>query len=264
MKTSFTTMATPGLSLDEIIDAAKKYKFDCVDLRVRNDGEIPADLTDKQADDVKSKLDKAGIKLLSLFCYNDTIKSGKENMEKSILKHIEIAEKIDAVGVRIFSGKIETDEEFEDLCIVLENVLEKYKGNINIFMQNHSSNGLSCKQGINLCDRVKDSRLSFIFSPDECFKTSEEYMDILPEIAKITKQMYIADITKEKKYCLIGDGVIKFKEIIGQMKDNGFDGYLTLKWEKCWCDYLPFYEEGFKSFFRYLYDNNFKIILFST
>ena len=105
MKTSFTTMATPGLSLDEIINAAKKYKFDCVDLRVRDDGEVPADLTDEQARDIKLKLNSAGIKLLSLFCYNDTVKSGKENMEKSILKHLEIAEKLDAISVRIFSGK---------------------------------------------------------------------------------------------------------------------------------------------------------------
>ena len=105
MKTSFTSMATPGLSIDEIIDAARKYRFDFVDLRVSDDGEITADLTDEQAESIKSKFNSSGIKILSLLCYNDTIKSGIESMEKSILKHLEIAEKLDVVGVRIFFRK---------------------------------------------------------------------------------------------------------------------------------------------------------------
>ena len=251
MKTSFTTMGTPELSLDEVILAAKEYGFDAVDLRVRDDCEVPLNITDKEAEIIKIKLEEENIGLMSLFCYNETIKSGKEEMKNSILKHLQIAEKIDAFGIRIFSGKIETDEEFSDLCSVLKNVLEGYKGSINILMQNHSSNGLTPKQGITLCETIKDKRLNFIFSPDECFKLDVDYMPYLPEIGKITKQIYIADITDEKKYCLIGDGVIDFKKIIETMKNNGFDGYLTLKWEKCWCDYLPAFEEGFKSFNKY-------------
>ncbi len=251
-------MATPNLSIDEIINIAVRYNFDCVDLRVRDDAEIKKNITDKEAEVIKEKLNKAGVKLLSLFCYNDYIKSGIENMEKSIAEHIEIAEKLNAEAVRIFAGSIETDEEFDNLCIVLSNILAKYKGKVNIFMQNHATLGLTCEQGIKLSERIKDKRLSFIFSPDECYKSGWEYMDKLSEIAKISKQMYIADITEDKKYCLIGDGIIKFDEILQVMKENGFDGYLTLKWEKCWCEYLPDYDEGFKSFFDYIEKHNIK------
>lgn len=246
MEYGFTTMATPGLPVDSVIRLAREYGFDTVDLRVRDDGEIRENISYEEAESIKSKFND--IKLYTLFCYNETVKSGKDKMEASVQRYIEIAEMVNAENIRIFSGNIESGEELDMLCEVIESVLEKYKGKVNIFLQNHASNGLTCEQGIEVIKRVNDERLKFIFSPDECFKRGEEYLHLIPEITKITKQMFIADITESKKYCLIGDGIIPFKQIIGEMKACGFDGNLTLKWEKCWCEYLPSYQEGFRSF----------------
>lgn len=250
MKTSFTTMGTQGLSVEEIVEVAKKYGFDGVDFRVHENGEIPLDVTKEQAKDIKEKL--KGIALPGLFCYNKTLNDGEKEMEGSVLRCLEIGEMLGCESIRLFTGKLETNEDINSLCNVLENVLEKYKGKTKIYLQHHTMNSLNCSQAIEIFKRLDKEKCGFIFSPDEGYKMDEDYMPLIPEIAKFTKQIYVADITKDKKYCLIGEGIIPFNEIINTLKTNGFDGYVTLKWEKCWCDYLPDYPEGFKSFVDYI------------
>lgn len=246
----FTTMGTPGISISETVDIVKKYGFDSLELRLREDGEIKPDIAGDELENTKNLLSK--IEDYGLFCYNETHFAGQEKMESSMLECLELAEKTGAKRVRFFTGKIETEEEYEVAKAALKNVSLKYKGDVKIRLQNHSGNGLSCEQGIKLISELNDKRITFIFSPDECLKRGEEYLSVIPEIAKITDQIFIADMTDDNKYCLIGEGIIPFDEILKKMKENGFDGHITLKWEKCWCDYLPTYEEGFPSFINYL------------
>lgn len=249
MKTSFTTMATPGMQLDEILSAAREYNFDAVDLRVHEDGEVLSSITNEEA---KVILEKAGdTELYSLLCYGNNIHNGKEKLEETILSAIAVAEKLNSKAVRIFPGKIKEEKNLDDMCDVLNSVFEKYKGNVNVFLQNHRMLGVTCENAVEIGKRIKDERYGFIFSPDQSFLNEEDYIPLLPEITKITKQIYIADMTEDKKFCLIGEGILPFTEIMDKMCECGFDGYLTLKWEKCWHDYLPEYDKAFESFMKY-------------
>lgn len=48
MKYTFSTMATPGMGLKEVVEIAKKYNFDGVDIRVRDkDGDINENMTNE-------------------------------------------------------------------------------------------------------------------------------------------------------------------------------------------------------------------------
>lgn len=248
MKKGFATLATPGFSIERIAEEALKYGFDSVDIRVREDGEIKPHITKSEADEIKEKLGK--INLSSLLCYNHTIADDDEKMVETVLASAELCELLDAESIRIFTSRVE-EADFERLLKILQRIYKSYKGNKKILIQNHAGNGLSCEQAIRVGKELDSKNYGFIVSPDESFKKDEDFMEIIPEIVKITDKIFIADMTADKKYCLIGDGVIPFKEIISEMQKYGFDGSITLKWEKCWCDYLPEYDKGFESFINY-------------
>ena len=250
MKLSFTTMGTPGVPLEILAKEVKNYGFDGVDMRVHENGEIPQNLTSAQAEKIKELFKDTHFP--GLLCYTKTLDDGEKEMELSVLKHLEIADMLGCESIRLFSGQITDEDGINRLCTVIENVLEKYSGNTKIYLQHHTFNGLTCSQAVEIFKRLDNERCGFIFSPDEGFKMDEDYMPYIPEIAKFTKQIYVADITDDKKYCLMGDGIIPFKEILKELENNGFDGYVTFKWEKCWCDYLPDYPIGFKSFMDYI------------
>ena len=249
MKISFTTMGTPGLNIDEIIEAAREYGFDGIDFRVHKDGEISEDITIEEANEIKDKL--GNLELPGLLCYNTKIQQGIDEMTDSVMKSLEIAEMLGAKSIRLFSGKLTESETMEKFCDALNNIFEKYKGEVEIYIQNHASGGISCAEALEIAKRVKDKRYGFIFSPEQSYLMGEEYLDLVREITPLVKQIYIADVNEENLYCLIGAGVIPFSKIINDMKDAGFDGYITLNWEKCWRDYLPPYQQGFESFLNY-------------
>ena len=250
MKTGFTTMGTPSMSLGEIFSLAKEYSFDSVDLRMHKDGEVPLDLSDDKAEEIVKAAGKT--ELFSLLCYNLTLGNDTEDIIKSILQCIKAGETLGLKAVRIFSGRIETEEQLNEFSSILKKIFESYRGSINLLVQNHKNLGVSCEQAIEIGKRVNDNRFGFIFSPDQATKNGENYMNLLKELVPVTKQIYIADVNSEGLYCLIGEGIVPLKDILLKMKEYGFDEYVTLKWEKCWCDYLPSFNEGAESFFEIL------------
>jgi len=248
MDFGFATLATPGFSIEQIAGEAKKYGFNSVDIRVRNDGEIKPDITKSEAERIREILGE--IKLSSLLCYNHTIADDDEKMVETVLSAAELCELLDAESIRIFTSQID-ETNYERLMVALHRIFKAYKGSKRILIQNHAGNGLTCPQAIEVAKELQSPNFGFILSPDEGFKRDEEFMHLIPELVKITDKIFVADMTAEKKYCLIGDGVIPFKDIISEMQKYGFDGNITLKWEKCWCDYLPEYDKGFESFINY-------------
>lgn len=251
MDFTFTTMATPGVEISKIIEEGINYGFSGIDFRVvtPRGGEIDVNISDDAIEEIKNLMgDK--IYISSLFCYNKTIHAGEEEMIESVIKHMELAERLSVKNIRIFPGKAENNEVLDKICYVLNKVFEKCDKKVNVLLQNHLNNGITSVQALYIKRKVSDNRYGFIFSPDEAVKGGEDYMNTLEDICKITRQVFIADLDNDMKYTLIGKGKINFKCILTKMIEYGYTGLVTLKWEKCWCDYLPSYKEGFSSFLK--------------
>ena len=253
-KISFTTMATPELDISAQAAVAREYRFDGVDLRIieKGRGEIPPDLTQEQADEILHQF--ADIEISSLMCYNKNIGNGHEEMVESILNGIRIAKLLKTPLIRIFSGRIETEENMNALVTALKAVLERDDSSIKIGIQNHV-NHISALQTIEVCERINSPRVGIILSPDQSVARDEDYVPLLPRAAIHTFQLYVADKNPDKSFVLIGTGTIDNARNLRVLRENGFDGYVTLKWEKVWIPELPDYPEGMRSFLTYLQEH---------
>lgn len=253
LKISFTTMATPELDLDREIAEAKRYGFDGIDFRMKfnNKGEIDEGISQEDAQAILQKLD--GLALPSLLCYNMKVRDGHQQMADSILKCLDVAKKLEVSAIRIFTGKLETDEDTNVLVQVLQEVVAKDNSDIKIAMQNHINIGVTLHQALEVCQRVNSPRVGVIVSPDHAVRIGENIAEILPGLMPYVIQLYMVDVNENNDYVLIGDGCIPFSDILDVLLENGFGGYVTLKWEKCWCPNLPAYPEAFHSFLEWLY-----------
>ena len=62
---------------------------------------------------------------------------------------------------------------------------------------------------------------------------------------------YLTDeVDKGFKYCFLGDGDVPVIDALRLLHAAGYDGYLTLEWEKAWQDYLPDPSEGFPQYVK--------------
>ena len=63
------------------------------------------------------------------------------------------------------------------------------------------------------------------------------------------KDSYVTDTDKDGyRYCLLGEGDVPVPDTLQVLHAGGYDGYLTLEWEKAWKDYLPDPSVGFPQY----------------
>lgn len=248
MKLSFTTMATPELSIAEQVAAAKKFGFHGIDLRVieRGAGEIPIDLSENDVMNVLKCTED--IQLPTLLCYNEKLQAGFERMVASIQQYTKLACRLRIPAIRIFTGKVESEADMQLLVRVIKTVLELDTTGTHLAIQNHVNCSVTIHQALELCERICDSRVSVILSADNAILEGEDFWDAVPELAKYVSQVYIADLDARGHYVFPGTGIVQNDKILQILYDHEFDGYVTFKWEKCWHPELPSYDTAFGKF----------------
>ena len=77
--------------------------------------------------------------------------------------------------------------------------------------------------------------------------------DAVERQTNIDEDSYLTDTEEEGyRYCLLGEGDVPVPDALQVLRAGGYDGYLTLEWEKAWKDYLPDPAVGFPQYVRKL------------
>jgi len=250
---SFTTMATPDLSAREAVEAASRYGYNGIDLRISDyKGEIQIESKDSDIREIREVLNTENIQLAGVLCYN---KVGGEDdaswqeMEESIIRHIELGIKLGSPSIRIFGGDPHTKIPFEDYVKyssdVIGSVLEKVEENIEIVIQNHG-NSYGALECIELIKKVNNPRFGLVFSPDHSLMMGENLKKVFSAVKPYTKQLYVSDVilsaekNKERDYrgILPGKGLVALEEACHAIGGDDFEGFVSFKWEKIWQENL--------------------------
>lgn len=243
MKLSFTTMATPELSVWGQAQAAKRFGFDAVDLRMARDqtGEIPPDATAAQL----ARLRDAAGPVSSLLCYNKRIQAGADEMAASVLHHMAIAQALSVPNIRIFTGLLEDSAE-KQVCGLLERVLAEGAEDVGILIQNHRGSSATAAQAARICQALQTPRLGLALSPDHTLYMGEELP--LAAVLPHTRQLYIVGNEPENRGEPPAHLRPSYTRLLRELKERDFDGYLTFKWERCWNPALASFETVFPQF----------------
>ena len=247
MKLSFTTMATPELTVRQQAEAAKGFGFHALDLRMQTggSGEIPPDAEAERLEQIRKD---AGT-VSSILCYNGQIDAGIEKMAESVRQHLEIAKAIQAPAIRIFTGKLRDGDE-RHVCAALERALAEGPSGVDILIQNHLNASTTVHQAVTVCKAMNTNRVGIVLSPDHAQMIGEEIdlEDTLPYV----KQLYVAGDETRNMGIPIPELQPIYRRIIQALPEYHFDGYLTLKWERCWRKELASYDVVFPQFLEWM------------
>ncbi|NQX58656.1 sugar phosphate isomerase/epimerase family protein [Paenibacillus qinlingensis] len=263
MKLSYSTLATPDLSGVEAIRLARIHEFDGIDLRVSEmSGELTLDASKEQLRELSDTLNGEGIALASLWAYNEYGGSGPASwnqMEMSLLRHIELANKLGATSMRIGLGKKPKDQSealiyLARLTEVIQKVLGQTSNQLTLLIQNHYNN-LNIQECAKIIQHCGTSKLGLIVSSDHCWLQGEDPQTVGLAATGITKQFYVADIQiHENGYedVLPGMGEIPMHAYVSTLGGHDFQGWVTFKWEKLWRPYLADPEVALPAFISYM------------
>ena len=219
-----------GENLTEQIRTLKKFKINYIEIRKINNNYL-WQFTEDEVKKIKKVLDENNIVVLNL----DTPIGKKDNAfnyEKNInllKKYINLAQILNVKYLRIFSDigkKRKKDSIIETLKDFSELALEK---DIEILMENEKD---TFAESVDTC-RVLTRNLRNVNILFDIENSSYKNFDIIKEYnnnKKKIKYIHLRDYDNEKKiYTYIGDGSLPILELFKKLKENHYNGVISLE-----------------------------------
>jgi len=252
MKLSFTTLGCPNWTMDEIIDRAAQYGFDAIDFRGVGDEfdvfKLPEFTT--QLEQTKQKISEAGL-AVSGFSSSVQLVS-EQNFDNNCLEIEEYAKLCEYFGakyIRVFGGRFEIEREEAVQIVVrqlriMADIASKY--GVKLLIETHDD-WISCDELVKIMNQVDSQHVGVLWDVHHPYRMLNEEpqrtWDVLGkwiEYTHVKDSLPAPDTRLGFRYNLTGEGDVPLEQIYNLLRQNGYDGYYALEWEKKW---IPDLEE---------------------
>ncbi len=263
MKLAFSTLGCPGWSLGKVIEAARSYGYEGVELRgIAGELDIRK-LPDFSPDNIgrsRSMFEDAGIDVAAVdssasFSYAE---SGKlQGSMEEARDYITLARELGAPMVRVFGGHIPegvTDTDAVDQlasCLVQLADFARENGVI-VALETHDS-FLTGKAVSEVMKSTNHESVGVIWDISNCFWTGEPIEETARLLAPHLIHVHVKDSVftgKEANLTFIGEGDIPIPKALQILTRQGYNGYLSYEWEKVWQPDIPEPEEAFPQYVK--------------
>lgn len=267
MKLAFSTLGCPNWDLDTILKNAAEIGFDGIEMRGLGE---PLDITTlpeftSQMNDTKQKFADAG---LEVACFSSSVRMSEPDESKRVefmdelKRYAALCEAFGSPNIRVFGGELgeqtwdqAIDEAAETLGKMID-AIQDFKARIVIETHDDWQKGEHFKKLMTMVNSDKvgilwDVNHPYMFigeDPGETWDQAGQW--VYHTHWKDSK--IVADTVRGFEPCMMGEGDLPHDIIYDELKKGGYDGYLSLEWEKRWHPELPGPEIAFHQYFNYM------------
>lgn len=271
MKISGHTMGTPEYTLEEAIALFSKIGLDGIEIIIQSDGypcAIPLDASDAFVLSVGEKVRAAGLQVAGLTpylnLYNSLDEAQRQKECASLKRVIDMAKMLDAHFVRIYGGKFvdgETDPDGKKLQALVKSMREcgdyAQKNDVKLCMENHfGTMTTSARETMRIANAIDHPAVGVLYDQANiAFFPAEEYQEAIalqkdkiffvhckdlvyrggvPQKPKFSMVSHINEEDRTVHSRIPGDGILNWPAILQSLKDIGYDGWISLEYERRW------------------------------
>lgn len=279
MKLGFWTIGMPDWTNQEVAEQAARHGYQGVDLRCkRRDGKalsrpinVAIDSSPEYIAETKAAFAAAKVEISSLLVYNGSPAANDaeawSTFERELALHLELAQKLGTSGIRFAAegppDRVSWNDYMVEIWRAAGRVLDHFPG-MGARVENHVGRA-SAEQLFKVAEKVGDARIGVELSPEHAYVMQE---DVLGLIARYTPHIHHICWADRKvvqrglghhdgryyyvryESCWNGDGIVPTRAVLDALAKGGFDGYVSLKWEKSttFGEHLPPGEEALAHF----------------
>jgi len=250
MELSLYTLVTKDFSLEESIEMAAAAGYQAVDIRQSEDGcHITPDVTDSKLEQIRRMVEEAGLEVSGLTTYWKVgipdAQAARQHQE-GLRRGCQIAQILGAHFLRCSAADLDLDTGYETQRQLLRDQLmqaaeygAEYDVTIN-FEQHSRTMGASAGQILDLTRDLPLDYIGVVYDPGntivEGFERSRNQIEMLRYLIKAVhvKNLTVESSTEPQECfpfdCVpLDSGLLQWPAIINQLKQIGYDGYLTLE-----------------------------------
>lgn len=262
-------MGTPEYTLEQALKLFKEIGLDGAEIVVQ-DGyrcALPQDASAEQLKEVRELADQLGLKIIALTPYysrfNDLDPAVREGEIQGIRKVIGYAKVLGAKYIRIYAGNFaqgDTDPDRKKRAALVESMRllgeEAAQAGVTLVMENHfNTMTVSAQESISVAREVNHPAVGILYDQANLTFTEKEPWNVaLPlqydkicythvkdlEFREGNTGFVSSDVSHPKEEernvitKIVGEGVVPWPEILEEMISRGYDGWLSLEYERRW------------------------------
>lgn len=245
MKTSFSTLACPDFSWQDIYSMAKDFNFDGIEIRGLGDNIYStkaAPFTDEELPNTLDKLKELDIEISCLSSGEPV--NNLETKDKAIAEitdYVELASKLSTKYVRVLGDKLPAPEgEVDDdvvIGIMKELVPVAEKNDVVLLLE---TNGVysDTSRLKKVLDSINSQHVQALWDVHHPYRfQGESPKTTVSNLGDYIKYVHVKDSVMEDgkvEYKMMGTGDLPLKEVFEELHFIDYDGYISLEWVYRW------------------------------
>ncbi len=251
MRLAFSTLACPNWSMEQVIEAAKQYGYEGLEMRLI-DGEVITPALDKATRDrVKQLCQNAG---LPIMCVDTSVRVAQPDADvrqaqiKDGMAMLELAAQWESPLIRVFGGAPEGSsdaEAFAGAADALSQLAARGKElGVAVALETHDvfAAGAKVAEVMTLVSNTNAGALWDTLHPYRMGETAEQTLALIGERllhVHVKDGHRPADGGPNWDLTLLGEGDVPMQDILAKLRAAGYDGWLSVEWEKKWHPEIP-------------------------
>ncbi len=224
-RVAFSNLAAPGWTIERAVEAVHELGYDGLELRLL-DGD-PIDAVELPA--ATRRAVAAALAGTELVCLDTSIELAGA-FERTLPAALELAREWGTDTIRVFGGDV---ADLEDVARRLEPLLAD---DVVVALETHDHFASAARVGelLRLVDHLSLAALWDLHHPT---RAGESPADVVRALGGSIRLVHVKDACREGdgwRLVPLGEGELPVGESLAALRALGYDGWLTVEWEKRW------------------------------
>ncbi len=247
MKLAYSSLACPGWTIEEAVAAAVRYGYAAIEWRLADGEIIEPDTPARVRRRLREVPASQGIEIACLDTSCRVVQASpaaRAAVRDAGRRMLDLAAEIGAPCVRVFGGSLPAGMTRADILPPTAEVLHALgtygaERNVTLALETHDA-WTSSEDVLALIQAVALPSVGVLWDAHHTYRSGETPAHTLAHLGHLIALVHLKDSRSangrpgEWSYCLLNEGSVPLREICTRLKRSGYDGYLSLEWEKKW------------------------------
>ena len=248
MKLAFSTLGCPNWELEQIVETARRLKYDGVELRAIGGSLDLLGRPEFAPHRLRNTCDLFEERNLEICCvdtscaYHSPDRTERQAQVDLTLKHAELAAELGAPLIRVFPDRIQEgatrDQTRDYLVESLRQVAERLPQDVAVALETHGDFART-ESAAEVATLVHHHKVKLIWDVANSLAAGDSIENAGQTVQPFLSHIHLRDarpVSTSEHWLpvLAGTGKVSFEETLVAIEKLNYDGYVSFEWEKYW------------------------------
>ncbi|HEU5198062.1 MAG TPA: sugar phosphate isomerase/epimerase [Ktedonobacterales bacterium] len=246
MKLAYSTLACPDWTFEQCVEAAQRYGYEGLELRLLDGEIITSALTREQRQRISTLVARAHLSIIGLdtsLRVAQTDASSRAEQIREGLALLELAHDLEVPFIRVFAGPppdASTDAAIAGADATLEPLVPRARElGVAIALETHDAFSSSAVVA-QVLKQIEDPMVGALWDLLHPYRMGETAQETAQQLGRRLLHVHVKDGQRpeeqqaEWKLTLLGEGDVPTQEMLAILRAAGYEGWLSVEWEKKW------------------------------